>query len=59
MTCSDHTSDAEWQAFLSKCDWLIQLFEEGEKVNGPDMFTVEMEGHAPDRKESLLQRVNG
>ncbi|KAF8807505.1 hypothetical protein BYT27DRAFT_7189573 [Phlegmacium glaucopus] len=57
VTCSDHTSDVEWQAFLSKCDWLTQLFEEGEKANGPDMFTVEMEGHAPDRKESLLQRI--
>jgi hypothetical protein len=52
VTCSDHTSDVEWQAFLSKCDWLMQLSEGGEKVNGPDMFTMEMEGHPP-RKESL------
>ena len=58
VTCSDHTSDVEWQAFLSKCDWLVQLFEEGEKTNAPDMFTVEMQGHPPDRKDSSLQRIH-
>jgi len=52
VTCSDHTSDVEWQTFLSKCDWLVQLSEGGEKANGPDMFTMEMEGHP--RRESLL-----
>jgi hypothetical protein len=53
VTCSDHTSDVEWQAFLSKCDWLMQLSEGGEKVNGLDMFTMEMEGPPPRRKEFL------
>jgi hypothetical protein len=35
----------------------MQLFEEGEKAKTPDMFTLEMQGHPPDRKESSPQRI--